>query len=439
MKLVFEFIKRLFIILLLLALEFLAVAIIAVIFDPTSNSGAMWPIYLILILWLITIIWGFVSKDLNVFRKILRNKPINSNINTRKETKIPTQIYTTSLNTEVEVNIINELKDNVPVKNNIDFNKTVLLERISKKPHVISKDIDSYPIYLREELGLVNPFFEYQKMINEGLIIQATLSNKLLLLDKNELTELSNELNLPTKGLKKDLINRISFSESAESKLIKYIGTSQYFELSETGLKFLQDNSDLIKLSTAYRIDNSKYFKIRETFIKENRQPIFEEIAYIVLQNNVKTEFDNDLHRSVRQSLKELAEMCWNLGRIDEGLFYYIYSIIMNFSCLGNNGYVKNSEYIPSKLRSMKKLSSFDASTIETMTDNVLSKMNLPYQKYSNTTLKIMLMEFYESGTVDIEKYKKFEIKPKYVSDFGSFWKDKDDYDSYELDDDNYE
>lgn len=432
MKKAFAFAKSLLTLLGILALELIGVIILSIIVDPEAST---WPPFLLLLLWFCTIIAFPILKMRR--KKVVGVQPLSSTSTTINKVNTPSN-FKVKFGVETQFVDVTSRPDVKPEKKttlNKDFIKVVLLERISRKSQIIPKDIGSYPYYLTESLGLVNPYFEYEKLINDGLIIQSPLSNSLLSLDKPTLVELCNELQMPAKGTKKDLVARIITSEQAEVSAVKYLGKTPYYEVSDEGIQFIQNNEDYLKLNSHYYLNKESYFALRNKWVNEGRQPVFEEIAYAITSQMIMEELDNDLHRAAMHSMKNLAELCWQMNRLDEGLYHYIFSIVLNLSCLGNNGYVKSSDYIVSSLNNMRKLSSFTEEKVIEIMDQLFKSMHLPYQKYSNGTLKIMLLEFYHTGTIDIEKYRKFEIKPKFVTDYGSFWKDRDDY---EEDEDNY-
>lgn len=316
----------------------------------------------------------------------------------------------------------NEIRNHIPYIS--DFNKTILLDRLSKKPQLIPEDIMSYPLSLKEALGIINPHREYLKLIDEGYVIESKLESKLILLDKEQLLSICSELNLLTKGTKKDLVSRIITVTNNEFVINKFLGQYKYYELSEIGLKFIQENDDYIKLYRSNQYSKPRYIQIRTELIAKGIQPRFEEIAYILCKENIKEETKEKKYESLSFSYRNLSELCWILEKNEEGINYLIFAFILTLSCLSNWGNIFNPDYIKPLLKNYAKISNFEVNVVEDIIDSLLAKIKLPYQKYPNDILKILVLEYYSNGTIDFDRYWKYEIKPKYVTDYGDFWKD---------------
>ena len=70
------------------------------------------------------------------------------------------------------------------------------------------------------------------------------------------------------------------------------------------------------------------------------------------------------------------------------------------------------------------ELTSYGLDVINATTKSTFKKIRLPYQKYSEEVISSMIENYYSSGTINFDKYKRFEIKPKYRMDYGDYWKE---------------
>lgn len=307
---------------------------------------------------------------------------------------------------------------------NQDFVKTIMLERYSRKPQPIFEDSSSYPIVFKEVLGLVNPYKEYINLVNEGYIIEASLSTKLVGLKKEQLINISNQLGLPINGNKQDIIKRIMDVKNINDLISYYIDQNTFYTLSEKGIKYLNDNFDFVGLYRSYDLNKSQYFSIRKELRNRNIYATFNDIATIIYSQTINDNLTKQHFSSARYNMDRLARIRFMEGDERSGLHNVIFSFILLLSGVLDNGYIASVESINSNLnQNYIKLTSFKIEDIENAISDILFKINLPFQKFDNELIKKFIIDYYINGQIDFYRYKRFEKKPIFITEFGAFWK----------------
>lgn len=142
---------------------------------------------------------------------------------------------------------------------NKDYSNAVFLYWLSSGAKPLYTNMDDYPRYVSNELGICNPIKKHRELLNDGFLEPADKISILATLKVNELKAILESEGLPVKGKKADLIDRI-----AESVPTDKINLPDMFSVSPKGLSFMEDNSDFINLhGNPYNISYEEFIDAR--------------------------------------------------------------------------------------------------------------------------------------------------------------------------------
>lgn len=211
---------------------------------------------------------------------------------------------------------------NVPPQIFETFKKTIFLNWASHG-YQISPD-SFYPQYMKYDLEIVSPSKYHARLIEDGLLCECGIHEKLKEYKVAELKELLKKYGLPVKKTKHDLL--MASLQLDEDILEKETAHIKRLTLTPDGEAFLDLNRDLVQFYR-YKYDFSlaEYIKVRGTSISN-----FDDIAEVILlQKDKRPNYSSKLH---------LANLYQRANKQQAALYYYIQTLY--YGCdnkYGNN------------------------------------------------------------------------------------------------------
>lgn len=195
---------------------------------------------------------------------------------------------------------------------NTDFSNAVFLSMLSHRATAIHSNANSYPRYVSYELGISDPVKKHKELLKNGFLRKATVSETLDTFRVVELKTILESHGLPTKGKKADLI--ASILASCNEKELKL---PLLYVVSETGLAFMDQHKDLIKLhGNPYSISYEEYMDAKS---KASSHLTHNDIIWFIFGqrefNPVFSKRNNELHR---------AMFLISENRMADALYHYI-------------------------------------------------------------------------------------------------------------------
>lgn len=195
---------------------------------------------------------------------------------------------------------------------NTDFSTAVFLSMRSHKATAIHDNANSYPRYVSYELSISDPVKKHKELLKNGFLRKATVSETLDTFRVVELKAILESHGLPAKGKRTDLI--ASILASCNEKELKL---PLLYVVSETGLAFMDQHKDLIKLhGNPYSISYEEYMDAKS---KASPYLTHNDIIWFIFGqrefNPVFSKRNNELHR---------AMFLMSENRMADALYHYI-------------------------------------------------------------------------------------------------------------------
>lgn len=228
---------------------------------------------------------------------------------------------------------------NVPPQMFEAFRKTIFLNWASHG-YQISPD-SFYPQYMKYDLEIVSPSKYHARLIEEGLLCECGIHQKLKEYKVAELKELLKKHGLPIKKTKHDLL--MTALQLDEDILEKETAHIKRLTLTPDGEAFLDLNRDLVQFYRyKYGFSLAEYIKVRGNSISN-----FDDIAEVILlQKDTRSNYSSKLN---------LADLYRRLDKQQAALYYYIQTLY--YGC--DNKYGDNVILAPTIIDAIRALGDY--------------------------------------------------------------------------------
>lgn len=302
------------------------------------------------------------------------------------------------------------------------FVKTVLLDRF-KNAGYIYKSNSQYPEYIINKFSIVSMYDKYFKYLKDGYLEVASDEKVLLTLLKPQLQSICQHLNISKSGNKPDLVDRIINTSNYRDITNPITGTAPMYTLSKIGLEFISLNEDLLRLNDMNHINPIRYLEIKEKLMETGIQSSYEQILIIILREYNEYHFKNNDYNNVKFTNQQIVNLYILSDNPMDALYYIIQSIIIELSGLSSFGHINTLYEITNNMKEYNRILSYNQIDIEKTAKIVQSELRLPFNKFDDEVSLSILLDYSSNGTVDFEKYIRFEKKSPYITEWGDYWK----------------
>jgi hypothetical protein len=170
------------------------------------------------------------------------------------------------------------------------------------------------------DLGINDPIKKHKELLNAGYLRKATAAEILSTYKVAELKSILETNGIPAKGKKAELIQLAESIDPASLKLpVMYC-------VSEKGLAFMEQHSDLIKLfRNSYNITYEEYIST-----KNNRNVSYNDIVWEIF--NRREMFAGNSYGSRRNNEYHRAKFLKSEDRFVDSLRYYIHTLFFDLN-----------------------------------------------------------------------------------------------------------
>ena len=224
--------------------------------------------------------------------------------------------FETVENTKPSYNPWDKAKGN----SNNDYATANFLHMLSSQATPIRTTSDGYPRYVSYDLKITDPIKKHKDLLKEGYLREASTAEILSTFKVSELKSVLESNGLPTKGKKPELIQMATSIDPASLKLpVMYC-------VSEKGLAFMKQHSDLIKLfRNPYNITYEEYITT-----KNNRNISYNDVIWEIF--NRREMFAGNSYGSRQNNEYHRAKFLKSEGHFVDSLRYYIHTLFFELN-----------------------------------------------------------------------------------------------------------
>ncbi len=272
-------------------------------------------------------------------------------------------------------------------------------------------NLDSYPIYMKYELNIIDPSQFHIDMISDGYLEKPNFDTLFTYFKVPELKQILNDNNLPKSGNKATLIERILNNVSNDS-LKKIQNNFTGYVLSEKGKEFINRHYDFIEMhkSSKWMISLDEYIS-KKNQLKFNAS--FNDIAWGIF-NDRNIQYVSEKHWGLaRNNILNMSELLVKENKLKDALYFLLAVLYYDLSGLGNNNILyefKNITYAPGIIDRILKLKEFYS---DDLIDSCAFLNQLPFSYFSIDTFKLIVNDLIENDEINLNDYKKYINEPK--------------------------
>lgn len=203
---------------------------------------------------------------------------------------------------------------------NNDYATANFLHMLSSQASPIKTSPDGYPRYISYDLKITDPVKKHKELLKEGYLREATVIEILNTFKVADLKSVLETNGLPAKGKKSELLEAATAIDPAALKLpVMYC-------VSEKGLEFIEQNTDLIKLfRNPYNITYEEYITT-----KNNRAISYNDVVWGIF--NRREMFSGNSYGSKRNNEYHRAKFLKSEGNFVDSLRYYIHTLFFDLN-----------------------------------------------------------------------------------------------------------
>ncbi|WP_418223528.1 SAP domain-containing protein [Clostridium isatidis] len=276
----------------------------------------------------------------------------------------------------------------------------------AKNGKPIYETANMYPKYMYYELNIKNPISFHKQLVNEGFLIKPNIEDILKNLRVIDLKEILEKNNLIKTGKKSNLIQRI-LKEIDYNNLKDIENNFNGYVLSEKGNTFIYNHYNYIQLhkNSNWMISLEEYNKMKET-IKFNAS--FNDIIWGIFNKRNLEYFNSKQWGLLRNNRLHMYELLLKEDRFKECIFRLIEVIYYDLSGMDNTNLIAPFDrlMIPPGIINMI-LDLKDYYTID-LVERCYRENPVPFRYFEKDIFKKIIDELFETGNVDLNKYKKF-------------------------------
>ena len=201
-----------------------------------------------------------------------------------------------------------------------DYATANFLHMLSSQASPIRRTPDEYPRYLSYDLKITDPIKKHKEFLKDGYLREATAIEILSTYKVAELKSILETSGIPAKGKKSELIQLAESMDPASLKL------PAMYCVSEKGMAFMEQHSDLIKLfRNPYNITYEEYITT-----KNNRNISYNDVIWGIF--NRREMFAGNSYGSRRNNAYHRAKFLKAEERFVDSLRYYIHTLFFDMN-----------------------------------------------------------------------------------------------------------
>ncbi len=256
----------------------------------------------------------------------------------------------------------------------------------------IAKKNDVYPSYFTYDFNINNPMKYHQKVVDEGYLEEASISNSLQKLKVEQLKQILVANGLSDKGKKDALIQRIVDEVDTNS-----LNLDKVYVPSEKGWEHLKSYDYLFKIKK-YGIKFEEYeAQQKKTQSSRSNDVIWQILNAKFNEYNMARDFG-----LARNELYNKALLLSEEEKQADALLHYILVLYYDMSGCANSGRIEEKADLfiaPAITKAIYERKEYYSAEI---LDRCYDRYNLPHHYFSKSAFAKMLAMIFEDETIDI-------------------------------------